>query len=221
MINIFSYVADINSCKCEEENKIPQSRVKFFQSNLFNRGSESILTIDSLPTLLLEETRQSIEQDLPSEVEDENDPIEDINDRDYEPDEKLRKKSEPIRNRFDYPSAISSIRRCQDSYETGFQILNSFLLDLKTHAPSQEIQKFLNSHFLCKTKVAQMTRRFGLLRAEKHLEYLKSDPKKVLGVDGKKSDVRQQHGRLKTEDKQVVIGEKHVIDFFSIKAHYL
>ena len=107
--------------------------------------------------------------------------------------------------------------RCQGtSYESGFKILMSYLLDLKSHATSPEIEEFLDSHSMSKSKVYQMTQRHGDLRTKKHLEYLRSDPKIALGVDGKKSNVRQQHGRMSQKDKEVIIDQvtKKYIGFF-------
>lgn len=61
-----------------------------------------------------------------------------------------------------------------------------------------------------------MTQRYGILRAQKHLENLKSNPIIALGVDGKKSNVRQQHGRMLQKDKEVIIDQitKKYIGFF-------
>ena len=58
-----------------------------------------------------------------------------------------------------------------------------------------------------------MDARYGSLRAEKNLF---GSGRFVLGVDGKKSDVRQKHGRMLKQDKQVIIDQitKKYLNFF-------
>ena len=186
----------------------------FFRSNLFNRASGEIMTIESLAPheeLLIDSERDLLDHDDDHEsIEDGNDTVEDANDPDFPHEEKSKKKSEKIRNRHDYPNVVSTIGRCQGtSYESGFRIISSYNLDLKSLATTPEIHEFLDNNFMSKTKMYNMTQKYGKLRANKHFEHLKFNPELfVLGVDGKKSDVRQKYGRLLQQDKQVIIGKK-------------
>ena len=136
----------------------------------------------------------------------------DEKDKNYEPGPEEIAETEKIvtprstpKNRYEYPETVSALRRCKVSYWYGFEILSSQLLDLRRHAKMYpEIQEFLDKHFLSPTKLENMDKRYGKERAEKHL---KNGFFPVLGVDGKKSDVRQKHGRLLKQDKQVIIGK--------------
>ena len=102
------------------------------------------------------------------------------------------------RNMYEYPETINTLRRCQVSYQYGFGIMNSQVLDLISHARTPEIRAFLKRHILSPSKVQNMTERYGSTRAEQHL---KSGPFIVIGDDGKMSLVRQRNGRFKKEDK--------------------
>ena len=177
----------------------------------------------NLPPLPQAEVPANVEGDFSDEdghesITDRIEAIEDINDPDFMVKEKSKKKSEKIRNRFDYPETVSTIGRCQGtSYESGFRIISSYNLDLKSLAKTPEIHQFLDSNFMSKTKMYNMTQKYGKLRATKHFELLKFNPELfVLGVDGKKSDVRQKYGRLLQQDKQVIIGKNEFL-----KNHYL
>ena len=123
-------------------------------------------------------------------------------DGDYEPPGDIST-STPM-NTFEYPETVSAIRRCRMSAWSGFEVMNSLILDLRKNAPP-EIQKFLDQHFLSSGKVENMVKRYGEERAKKHLENC-FNQLLALGVDGKKSNVRQKHGRLLQQDKQVIIG---------------
>ena len=61
-----------------------------------------------------------------------------------------------------------------------------------------------------------MARRHGFWRSQEHL---KTGPFIALGDDGKRSDVRQQHGQMINQDKIVIIDQvtKKYIDFFFVK----
>ena len=157
-----------------------------------------------------------ISNDLPMTLQPENvvrvetpsdsgEDIDDPKDKTVMSDEMSDEENTTPRNRYEYPQFVSTIRRNRMSFITGFQVSSSYLLDLRNQAPP-EIQAWLDLHFLSPTKMKNMDKRYGLKRSEEHLKSGYGQ-RFALGVDGKKSDVRQQHGRLLQQDKQVIIGK--------------
>ena len=117
----FFTFSDADSCHCEPEHKIPNSRLPFFRSNLFDRGSDNLMKIDDLPEIITHD----------DDTDDENGPdeayqtiMEDVNDETYEPEEEDSIPLKIQRNKFDYPESVSTIRRSRTSYESGFRIMN-------------------------------------------------------------------------------------------------
>ena len=208
---------DANVCNCLPNNRIPLSRISFFKSQLFDRETKELIKISDLP---IEDTIENmVEGDLNNDSDD-GDFIDDERDGNYEPEpeelaetEEIAKPKSTPKNLYEYPETVSALRRCKVSYWYGFEILSSQLLDLRSHAPP-EIQAFLDKHFLSPTKLQNMDKRYGKERAEKHL---KNGFFPVLGVDGKKSDVRQKHGRFLKQDKQVIIGTSNKLISFILK----
>ena len=204
----------IDLCDCPEENKIPLSRFTFFQSNLFDRDSEGMLTTLDLPEMPISIVATTVvEED--DDISEEEGIIEDPDDGDYIQPKEIKSSN----NMFDYPESVQSIRRTRSSYDTGFQIMNSQLLDLRSHTLSPEILKFLEDHHLSRSKVWNMAKRYGFAMEEEHLmAFLRKVV--VLGDDGKKSEVRQSNGRMKKEEKITLMDQhtKKYLDFFIPKA---
>ena len=124
-----------------------------------------------------------------------------------------------ILHRHEYPESVQTLRRCGMSCDKGFQLMNSHTLDLKSSAPTPEIQDFLDGHLLCTSKISNMIKRYGFARAVEHLKKFHRNII-VLGDDGKKSDVRQKNGRMKKEEKITLMDQhtKKYLDFFIPKA---
>ena len=158
---------------------------------------------------------------IAEEIDDDDDIVQDDHTKDasYVPDPKELKESNKSKNMYDYPESVQSIRRTRSSYDTGFQIMNSQLLDLRSHTSSLEILRFLEEHHLCRSKVFNMAKRYGFAIEEEHLKAFQRNVF-VLGDDGKKSEVRQSNGRLKKEEKITLMDQhtKKYLDFFIPKA---
>ena len=177
---------------------------------------DTITTINDLPEMSIPDIDVTNEiQDKVDDISEEEGIIEDADDGDYIQPKNLKSS----KNMFDYPESVMSIRRTKSSYDTGFQIMNSQLLDLRSHTLSPEILKFLEEHHLSRSKVWNMAQRYGFAMEEQHLmAFLRNVI--VVGDDGKKSEVRQSNGRMKKEEKITLMDQhtKKYLDFFIPKA---
>ena len=211
---------DPNICDCQPGDKIPSSRIEFFKSNLFDRKEGGVMTIADLSPLPPDEENVS-EDEISHDDNVEKDEVfqDDPTDLTYVPHREELRKLSASKNMYDYPESVQSIRRTRSSYDTGFQIMNSQLLDLRSHTSSIEILKFLEEHHLCRSKVFNMAKRYGFAIEEEHLKIFRRNVF-VLGDDGKKSEVRQSNGRLKKEEKITLMDQhtKKYLDFFIPKA---
>ena len=177
---------------------------------------DTITTINDLPEMSIPDIDVTNEiQDKVDDISEEEGIIEDADDGDYIQPKKIKS----YNNMYDYPESVQSIRRTRSSYDTGFQIMNSQLLDLRSQTSSPEILQFLEEHHLSRSKIWNMAKRHGFAREEEHLKAFQRNII-VLGDDGKKSDVRQSNGRMKKEEKITLMDQhtKKYIDFFIPKA---
>ena len=176
-----------------------------------------MLTTFDLPEISINDIAEIEEVEQKDNIEDEEDmtAIVDKDDGEYLPPKEFKK----TLNLYDYPESVNSIKRCGSSYDTGFQIMNSQLLDLRSHTTSLVILEFLEKHHLSRSKIWNMAWRYGFTRENEHLKLFRRNVV-VLGDDGKKSEVRQSNGRMKKEEKITLMDQhtKKYLDFFIPKA---